>query len=74
MLPSARLCARAAWKGEQTPFVCTTDLHAHVLAGPSFVVVPGMADARKGAKPVRTMARSATIIPNFVGCVICLLG
>jgi hypothetical protein len=69
MHASIALTARAAWKGEFPPPVGPrTFRDAHRPAGPSFVVFPGMQEARKTGKPIRTMSRSSTIIPNFVGC------
>lgn len=35
--------------------------------GPFFVAFPNLAQALKNNTPIRTNARSSTILPNFVG-------
>ena len=39
------------------------------LTGPYFVAFPNLREAVSNNTPIRTMARSCTILPNFVGCV-----
>ena len=38
-------------------------------AGPHFVGFPGLREALANRVPIKTDARSCTILPNFVGCV-----
>ncbi|GAA5858665.1 hypothetical protein JCM8547_001412 [Rhodosporidiobolus lusitaniae] len=35
--------------------------------GPFFTAFPGIAEALKSNTPIRTSARSCTILPNFIG-------
>ncbi|CAO1614385.1 unnamed protein product [Parajaminaea phylloscopi] len=37
--------------------------------GPFFVALPNLSEALKNNTPIRTNARSCTILPNYVGCV-----
>jgi len=41
--------------------------HAHT--GPYFVAFPNLREALQNNTPIKTQARSCTILPNFVGCV-----
>ncbi|CCH61953.1 hypothetical protein TBLA_0F04200 [Henningerozyma blattae CBS 6284] len=49
MIPSLRLCSRAAWKG------------------PNIVPLPIQQAIKNPGMAIRTNARSATILPQFVG-------
>lgn len=59
MLGSTVHLARSAWKG----------VLAMLTAGPFFVPFPNLQQALKNNTPIRTNARSCTILPNFVGYV-----
>jgi hypothetical protein len=40
------------------------------IQGPYFVAFPNLREALTNHVPIRTQARSCTILPNFVGCVL----
>ena len=69
MYPSAILrSGRSAWKGLSRPSTHTVrDTEQH--AGPFFVAFPNIREALANNTPIKTDARSCTILPNFVGYV-----
>lgn len=46
--------------------------HPITLLGPYFVAFPNIAEARLSNIPIETRARACTILPTFVGYVLCL--
>lgn len=66
MIPTAILrSGRSAWKG--TSFVGDLVRTTDVLLGPYFVAFPNLKEALTSNIPIKTDARSCTILPNFVG-------
>lgn len=63
---------RSAWKGKSLSQRPTT-VHAKSLntrtPGPYFVAFPNLGEALQNNIPIKTQARSCTILPNFVGYV-----
>ena len=69
---------RSAWKGEDFLHVCVLDLYIHnntytfcfffFFKGPYFVPFH-LSEALANHTPIRTQARSCTILPTFVGYV-----
>lgn len=69
MFPTlARLGGRSAWKGLFTWLTSVILLNRHVI-GPFFVHFPKLREAIELNIPIKTQARSCTILPNFVGYV-----
>jgi ribosomal protein S19 len=67
MRPTSLLRAgRSAWKGLSllpVPHTCS------LSTGPYFVAFPNLKEALENSLPIKTQARSCTILPNFVGYV-----
>lgn len=80
MLCTPVLLARSAWKGKHSfpshlrsltvliyPRACSE------LLGPFFTSFPNIAESLRSNAPIRTSARSCTVLPNFIGCAAALL-
>ncbi|CCV00677.1 unnamed protein product [Malassezia sympodialis ATCC 42132] len=63
MFSSAVRASRSAWKGK---YMAQKRITA-VVQRPFFVPFPNLQQALKNNTPIRTNARSCTILPNFVG-------
>lgn len=67
MFPTlARLGGRSAWKGTYFYFTSMMLLNKPFV-GPFFVHFPKLREAIELNMPIKTQARSCTILPNFVG-------
>ena len=62
---------RSAWKGEyfRARFM-RNNTSFFFLKGPYFVPFPNLREALANHTPIKTQARSCTILPNFVGYVL----
>ena len=47
---------------------CSHEIIEHTCIGPFFVAFPNLREALQNNIPIKTQARSCTILPNFVGC------
>ena len=76
MKPSLRLFSRSAWKGALPEVLAGCIVAEPILArgrfptGPYFVPFANLQDSVQRNIPIYTTARSCTILPNFVGCVL----
>ena len=64
---------RSAWKGQDFLQICVILIHNNTyhffFLGPYFIPFPNLGDALSNHTPIRTRARSSTILPSHVGCV-----